>query len=50
MQGQIDQLPLTDPNRMAFAALHGYSVAALGVAMIAGLAAVFVMAKRFKSN
>ena len=50
MQGQIDQLPLTDPNRMAFAALHGYSVAALGVAMIAGLAAVIVMAKRFKSN
>jgi uncharacterized membrane protein YbhN (UPF0104 family) len=39
MHGQIDQIPLSDPNRMAFAALHGYSVAALAVAMIA----VFVM-------
>lgn len=39
MHGQIDQIPLSDPNRMAFAALHGYSVAALGLAMIA----VFVM-------
>ncbi|MCA1607553.1 MAG: DUF4149 domain-containing protein, partial [Acidobacteria bacterium] len=37
MLGQIDQVPLTDPNRIAFAALHGYSVSALGIAMIAGL-------------
>ncbi len=50
MHGQIDQLPLTDANRMAFAALHGYSVAALGVAIIAALIAFFVMAKRVKSN
>lgn len=50
MHGQIDQLPLTDPNRMAFAALHGYSVTALGIAMIAGLATVFIMAKHSKSS
>lgn len=48
MHGQIDQVALTDPNRMAFAALHGYSVAALGIAIIAGLIAFFVMANRFK--
>ena len=43
MNGHIDQAPLTDPNRIAFAALHGYSVAALSVAMIATLALVLVM-------
>ena len=39
----IDQVPLTDPNRVAFAALHGYSVAALGIAIIAGLIAFFMV-------
>ena len=48
MHGQIDQVPLTDPNRLAFAALHGYSVSALAIAMIAGLIACFVIANRFK--
>lgn len=43
MNGQIDQVPLTDPNRMAFAALHGYSVAALGIAMIAALVVILMM-------
>ncbi len=43
MHGQIDQLPLSDPNRLAFAALHGYSVAALSVAMIATLLAILLM-------
>ena len=43
MHGQIDQIALSDPNRMAFAALHGYSVAALSVAMIAALLAVALM-------
>ena len=43
MNGQIDLVPLTDPNRMAFAALHGYSVAALGVAMIAALVVILLM-------
>ena len=43
MQGHIDQVPLDDPNRMAFAALHGYSVAALGIAMIAALIVILLM-------
>lgn len=43
MQGQIDQLPLSDPNRIAFAALHGYSVAALGIAMSAALLVILLM-------
>lgn len=43
MQGQIDQVPLSDPNRIAFAALHGYSVAALGIAMIASLVLILLM-------
>lgn len=43
MHGQIDQVPLTDPNRAAFAVLHGYSVAALSVAMIAALILVLLM-------
>lgn len=43
MHGQIDQVPLTDPYRIAFAALHGYSVAALSVAMIAALLFILLM-------
>jgi len=43
MQGQIDQAPLTDPDRVAFAALHGYSVTALSVAMIGALIVILVM-------
>jgi len=42
----IDQIPPDDANRIAFAALHGYSVIALSVAMIAALLAFFVMSKR----
>ena len=43
MHGQIDQIPLNDPNRMAFAALHGYSVAALSVAVIAAALVIVPM-------
>jgi hypothetical protein len=43
MHGQIDLVPLSDANRMAFAALHGYSVAALSVAMIAALLVILLM-------
>jgi hypothetical protein len=46
MHPAIDQIAGDDPNRMAFAALHGYSVAALGIAIIAALMAFFVIAKR----
>ena len=50
MHGQIDQIPLSDPNRIAFAALHGYSVAALSVAIIAGLLAFFLIANRSRES
>ena len=43
MHGQIDQLPFGDPNRLAFAALHGYSVAALSVAMIAAVLVIVLL-------
>jgi len=46
--GPIDQAPATDAGRIAFDALHGYSVTALSVAMLAGLVAFFVMSKRVK--
>ncbi len=42
----IEQVSAGDPLRVAFQALHGYSVAALSVAIIAGLIAFFVMAQR----
>ncbi len=44
--GPIDRVPLDDAGRIAFAALHGYSVVALSVAMIAALIAFFVISKR----
>ena len=39
----IDQIDLRDPARVAFQALHGYSVAALSVAIIAALIGFFVI-------
>lgn len=42
----IDQVAHTDVGRIAFAALHGYSVVALSVAMLAALISFFVMSKR----
>lgn len=42
----IDQVPLADPIRVAFAALHGYSVAALSIAIIAGLIVFFILNNR----
>lgn len=43
MNGQIDQVPFTDPNRTAFAAMHVYSVAVLSIAMIAALIIILLM-------
>jgi len=45
-RGPIDQVPADDAGRIAFAALHGYSVVALSVAMIAALIAFLVISKR----
>ena len=48
--GPIDQVPATNAGRIAFDALHGYSVTALSVAMLAALIVFFVMSKRFESG
>jgi hypothetical protein len=50
MQVPIDQVAANDPNRLAFAVLHSYSVAALGVAIIAALIAFFVIGNRVNPN
>jgi hypothetical protein len=42
----IDQVATSDALRVAFQALHGYSVAALSIAIIAALIAFFVIAQR----
>lgn len=43
MRGQIDQIPPSDPARVAFSALHQYSVAALAIAMLAALGVLLLM-------
>jgi Domain of unknown function (DUF4149) len=43
MQTPIDQIARTDPRRIAFDALHGYSVAAMSIAVIAALIAFFLI-------
>ncbi len=48
--GPIDQVPATDAGRIAFDALHGYSVTALSIAMLAALIVFFVMSRRFESG
>ena len=45
MQGQIDQIARSDPRRIAFDSLHGYSVTVMGVAMVAGLVAFAIIAR-----
>ena len=42
----IDQVAPDDPRRMAFNDLHGYSVKALGLAMIAALIAMTLISRR----
>jgi len=45
MQLPIDQIARDDPRRVAFDNLHGYSVAVMGVAIVAGLVAFIIMAR-----
>ena len=42
----IDRVPIDDPRRIAFNELHGYSVTALSIAMIAALVAFVTIAYR----
>lgn len=46
MQVPIDQIASNDPRRIEFDNLHRYSVAMLGVAIVAGLIAFVLMASR----
>jgi Domain of unknown function (DUF4149) len=46
----VDQVPIDDPRRMAFNRLHGYSVTALSIAMIAALIAFLIIAYRARLN
>src|SRR5690349_13928846 len=45
----IDQIATDDPRRVAFNSLHGYSVNALGLAMIAALVALVLMARSLRN-
>lgn len=44
MPSAIDTLPIGDPSRRAFGQLHAMSVGALGLAMLAGIVVVVVLA------
>lgn len=48
MELPIDQIAADDSRRIEFNALHGYSVKALGVAMIAGLLALVLMGRNLR--
>jgi Domain of unknown function (DUF4149) len=45
----IDQIAADDPRRIAFNSLHGYSVNALSLAMIAALVAMVLMARSLRN-
>jgi Domain of unknown function (DUF4149) len=45
----IDQIAADDSRRVAFNNLHGYSVNALGLAMIAALVVMFLMTRSLRS-
>ena len=45
MQAPIDQVAANDPRRIAFDALHSYSVTAMGIALLAALLALLIMAR-----
>jgi hypothetical protein len=45
----IDQIAIDDARRVAFNSLHGYSVNALGLAMIAALVALVLMSRSLRN-
>jgi hypothetical protein len=45
----IDQIAADDPRKLAFGVLHGYSVNALGLAMIAALVALVLMGRNLRN-
>jgi hypothetical protein len=46
----IDEVAADDPLRIAFGALHGYSVMMLALAMLAALIVYFLLASRARNN
>lgn len=50
LQTPIDQLAGNDPRRLAFDSLHSYSVTMMGVAIVAGLLAFFLIASQFQEH
>lgn len=49
MELPIDQIAANDPRRIEFSSLHGYSVNALGLAMIAALVALVLMSRSLRN-
>ena len=50
MQSPIDQIASSDPRRVAFDALHGYSVAVMMIAVMAALIAFFLISIESRSS
>lgn len=46
----VDEVALDDPARLAFNSLHGYSVGALSIGILAGLVALLLIARRTRAN
>lgn len=49
MGRQIDEVAASDPLRIAFNSLHGYSVTALSLGMVAAIVAFLLIARRAKN-
>ena len=49
MELPIDQIAASDPRRIEFSSLHGYSVNVLGLAMIASLVALVLMSRSLRN-
>ena len=49
MELPIDQIAASDPRHVEFSSLHGYSVNALGLAMIAALVALVLMSRSLRN-
>ncbi len=46
----VDEVAQNDPLRVAFNSLHGYSVGALSIGILAGLVALLLIARRSRAN
>jgi hypothetical protein len=49
MELPIDQIAASDPRRIEFSSLHGYSANVLGLAMIAALVALVLMSRSLRN-